>query len=135
MCTHGMPILASNRLRTALLCASGGEGGAEHNAACPGAPWAAAPALAVCVTSCPSLPVVQVEKEGMKNKLRELERSVARIRDSSSAYERRAAEAAAELKAAALREQVGGMTWLLDFRVSQSAALLFNGYLYAMRCI
>lgn len=44
----------------------------------------------------------------MKNKLRELERSVARIRDSSSAYERRAAEAAAELKAAALREQVGG---------------------------
>ena len=53
---------------------------------------------------CPA----QVEKEGMKAKLLTLERSVARIRDSSSAYERRAAEAAAELKAASLREQVGG---------------------------
>lgn len=55
---------------------------------------------------------LRVEKEGMKSKLKELERSISRIKESSyleaqqkRKLERQAAVAAAELEAASLREQ------------------------------
>ena len=62
--------------------------------------------------------LLQAEKEGMEKRLRDFEKSLARLKECSydeavhkRDLERRAAAAEAEAQAASLREQVGWSPW------------------------